>query len=187
MQRVLPILIACLILFTGNAQPLTWVQGSVVLKDHSVISGYLCFQPGDVVLIKENNYSLVYPAHKLLQVRYHDNKENINHTFYSLSEHALEKSHKRLFELVINGSIRVWRLPTVLTSWYGQHDPNYYLYFVEWQGERIPLRKFRTHIYPHLIWNEEVAKKLNPNKSSDALKIILQYNLQGYSNALAGI
>lgn len=187
MQRILSALIACLIIITGNAQPLTWVQGSVVLNDRSVISGYLCFQPGDVVLIKENNHSLVYPAHQLLQVRYYDKKENINHTLYSMPEHALEKSPKRLFELVINGRIRVWRLPLVVTNWYKHNSPNDYLYFVEWQGKRIPLKKFRSHIYPYLSWNEEVSEKLNPNRSADALKIILQYNQQRYSTSLAGI
>jgi hypothetical protein len=187
MQRTLFALIACLIMFIGNAQPLTWVQGVVVLHDQSVISGRLCFQPGDVILVKENNRSRVYPAHQLLQVRYYDKKENINRIFYSMPELALNKFSMRLYELVINGPLRVWRIPLTDSYKLTYRNPNDYLYFIEWQGTRIPLRKFRTHIYPDLIWNDEVPDKLNPNRMADALKIVLRYNQQRYSASLAGI
>jgi len=187
MQYVLTFLLACF--FTGavHAQQVAWVQGVVVLKDQTVIRGELSLQRGDVVLIKESDSRVqVYAAHQLQQIRYYDKVEQINRSMHSLAAKSQSFSQDRLFELVTHGSVRVWRLPSDY-RWSQCDDAFGYVYFVEWNDNLVPLKKFRTQIYPHMRWSMEVPEKLNPNNEADALQLIQYYNQQEHSTSLAGL
>ncbi len=165
-----------------------WSQGVIVLKDEQVIVGEVQLH-SDVLLLKNHEATIVYPAHQVSSFRYYDAQANINRHYLSLSDPRFVFPVLRYFEVVTCGEIAVVRRDNYpLLN--GGKDETDYVYFSLKEQELVSLKKFKTRMYeelldryPLLLKEYIVSQRLNPNRMGDAIRIIRFYNQQVLAGA----
>jgi len=160
-----------------------WNVGVVVLKDNRVIVGDVHYK-SDVLLTRIGGEITVYPAHLVSSFRFYDAKENINRHYLSLRNPSFIFPVLDFYEVVTWGEVSVVRrdnYPLLSNS----RNEDEYTYFSWYENELISLKKFRSHIYPHLaeqyplqIKQLLTSQNLNPNHLPDAIRIVKFYNQQ---------
>jgi len=169
---------ALLISHLVNAQ-YEWSDGVAVLNDSQVMVGKFSFAH-DVLLTKEEDRINVLPPHKISSFRFYDAQSNINRHYISLPSWGSLFRTPYFYEVVVWGSTSVIRKKNNLINHQSKNtEAENFEYYVLLDHEIIPLRKFRTKVYPKLLsacsFNLEdliARKKWNPNLSSDAIRII---------------
>jgi hypothetical protein len=96
-----------------------------------------------------------------------------------------------LYEVVIHGKAKVLRRPRALTFSDTLDEINDYNYFVLYNEELTPIKKFRTVVYPELIQEKPIeieqfvsSHHLNINEMKSALLILKEYNQLQRKNQL---
>jgi hypothetical protein len=183
---VKPLFYICALLFSIDAcAASSWVQGSIVLNDEQVLVGEISVEEKyDVVLFRNQDKIVVYPAHKVQSVWLYDASSNMNRKFVSIKNSSTTFHAYQLYEVVILGEITLLRKEiSDVAATKEEHDAFGYKYLVQYKGELSALKKFRTAIYPKI---RDVAgvemhayikmNKLNPNNGSNVVRIIQYYN-----------
>ncbi len=177
-----------------SAQPIdTWFKGSVTLTDDRVLVGQLSIKvPADFLILRSVEGKTAFLAHKIKSFRYYDSIGNINRQFMSIKD-SPSFQHWKLFEVVMQGKLKVLRRPRVQVFSNSLHEIDDYNYFV-WHNEKlIPIKKFRSVIYPELMREKPIqieqfvsSHHLNINEMKAALLILKEYNqLQNQKRLLA--
>jgi hypothetical protein len=176
-----------LFLFTFSVQASfsespVWYEGSLVLKTNQVLKGQLSVQSThDLILFKSDNKLMVYTADKINSFFFYDGASNINRKYISLEEKINAFTSNHLYEIVLNGEVKVVR-KLIFPFSDPSDDGNSYNYFVLSDNELMTLNKFRTKVYPALLTRSETLSrfmednKLNPNHRADIIKIVDYYN-----------
>jgi hypothetical protein len=157
-----------------------WFRGSLVTAGDSVLVGEIQSYPSlGMVLIRHEGEVTVFPAHRMSACYYFDPEQNMNVRLISVKT---ETSHDRLFEVVVDGSMKVIRCQRV-RSLKSSTDPAAYDYFVFSSGVLTQLDQFRTRCfeqlraqYPQQISSFVSSHRLNPNRPADAIRIVEYYN-----------
>jgi hypothetical protein len=162
-----------------------WFGGSVVLKDGDVQTGYVTVEAKfDLVLLKNDLHGniQVLPAHKVQSVFFYDSVNNINRRFIAIQLSQASYKPYRLYEVVIQGQVSLLRRQDTGNDTRLPGNDGFY-YFVHMKSDFIPLKRFRTKVYPALLltsldgFPDYVHRnKLNPNSPSNAVRIIQCYN-----------
>jgi hypothetical protein len=164
------------------SEPLSWYDGSLVLKNDNVLTGRISVnQDYNLVLFKSGDQHLVLPASKIQTLYFYDAKANINRRFTSIQQRVNTYTSYKLYEIVLNGEVSVLRrLTPSLADRDEQH--NSYHYFVRLGDEPVGLHRFRAKIYPYLqktcisLKAHIREKHWNPNNHAHAVLIIDYYN-----------
>jgi hypothetical protein len=159
-----------------------WHTGVVVLPDQQVRTGQMTLH-ADVLIFRSNEQVTVYSPHQIASFRFFDQKENINRQYLSVSDRNSIYPIHRFYEIVTKGNISVVRRNNypLLTS----VDDKDYSYFSLRHNELIPLKRFRSRVFPELLHhlpfqlNDYITQQnLNPNRMADAIQIVQFYNRQ---------
>jgi len=164
-------------------QPLNWYQGSLVLRDNTVLTGDISMESQhDLVLFRTDGKVNVYPAYKIAAVYYYDPLANVNRRFLTLKTENDQWHPIHLYEVVLKGEISVIRKLKALAveSYCSAYD---YDYFLVTNGGVIKLERFRKIVYPEILKEAGVSlsvyvreNKLDPNESAAAIQIVDHYN-----------
>jgi hypothetical protein len=184
-MKISCITVLLVVFFTAeafSASDAEWFEGSLVLKSRKVLRGQLSLEPQyNVVLFKVGEEMMVFPAHKVESFYYYDGEENINRKFVSLQQRLGAFTQHQLYEVVVYGEISVLRRQRVLS--HAIHiEVQDYEYFIRSNEGLIPLRKFRSRVYPEMRQRSESLvsyvreNRLNPNIPADAIRIIDFFN-----------
>ena len=189
------IALLCLLLFYSTAsigqKDLAWLDGVLVLTSSEVLTGRLTIEPllGVVLFESCTGKREVYSAHQIKSVYYHDAGLNINRRFVSLKESSVDYFHT-FYEIVLQGEISVLRRQIMRSKYLS--DAADYNYFVWFQEEVSPLRRFKRMVYPKLEQKQssmaayKSRKGLHPGNMVDAIRLIEHYNeLNRSAEALA--
>lgn len=187
-------LLIVLCLFTASklvAAP-EWKEGSIVLQSLEVKVGQLSVDERyDIVLFQNGNRVDVFPAHKIRSVLYYDVQANLNRKFVSVNDDALHVRSASLYEIVVPGDVSVLR-KLKGTPEKNLSDAHDYNYFVQCDGQIFPIQSFRTKVYPLLVMKAGAAfsstvscKRMDPNLSADAIRIIQFFNTLEAEDLLA--
>lgn len=162
------------------ANDIAWHQGSVVLNDKSVLRGEVAVEGAyDLVLFRDTSGLMVYPAHKISALYYHDIAENINRKFVSVPETNGSKKYS-LYETVFYSEILVVRKIVNANADPSDHSASY-RYFVVHQNELVPFRAFKAKVFDRLkalvpsFGNEVQEQKLDPTSAEDIIPILRLY------------
>jgi len=167
---------------SAGVDELTWYEGSVVLETREVLVGEISLEINhDLILFRVNNQVTLYPAHKIHQVRFYDIRSDINRKFISLSDNNGVVHEWHLYETVVRGEVNVLRREKSITTGSSHNDD--FVYFVHYNNELSLLYSFRDKVYPAMVlqggpqFESYVSDhKLNPNKSANAIEIVMYYN-----------
>lgn len=174
----------------AQARELAWHDGVIVLRNEQIVTGEVAL-PGnyDLVLFRKGDTVSVYPAHKIKSVFFYDAKQNVNHRLVSAKEEHMTHPVYRLYEIVLQGELSVWRKQT---SPVANSDKFDFDYFIRFDDHLLPLQQFRHKVYHELLKNahEEILtfvtrENLDPSQPADALRIIEFYNHQVKESAVA--
>ena len=175
-----------------NAQHLeTWYNGSITLANNQVLVGRLSNSgTNDFVVFQSTEGKATILAHKIKSLRYYDSISNINRQFLSIKDNNPFQFWK-LYEVVIQGKVKVLRQQRTLTFLNSPHEINDYYYFAFCDKELIPIKKFRSALYPKLMKENPIEMEqfisshhLNINEMKSALLILKEYNLVQRKNQL---
>jgi hypothetical protein len=176
--------LALLITVSTSAQHLqAWYNGSITLADNQVLVGRLSNSgTNDFVVFQSAEGKATILAHEIKSLRYYDSLSNINRQFVSI-KHDNPFQFYKLYEVVIQGKVKVLRKPRRLFRPHSLHEISDYNYFVEYNEELIPIKKFRAIVYPELIRERPIEVEqfvsmhhLNINEMKAALLILKEYN-----------
>jgi hypothetical protein len=151
----------------------------VVLSDGTVLTGELIIPSFEAILIKHVGIRSVFTAQDIRQVRYYDAASDINRVLFSFQD---SENGSSLYERVVCGHIQVVRKPKQLLLKTYQSDCYDYDYYFIVENRLLPLMQFRREydrLANMLEFNEARSLKkmcLNPNKPSDAIRIIQLLN-----------
>jgi len=173
-----------LLSLVAQASPPSWLQGSLVLHTHQVLTGEVSIEARhDVVLFRQNGHVEVYTAHKVSAVYYYDPAANVNRKFVSLASTSSYRPVYRLYEVVLSGEVNLLRHERLATARFTNHEVQGFQYVVRFRDTIIALRKFRSRIYPELLRTqpESLARfvkdnHLNPSEPAAAIRIMQHYN-----------
>lgn len=177
-----------------QAQDPHWNWGSLVLQDRSVLQGELVVQQGfDIVLFRGATGVLVYPAHRVSAVYYHDTRQKVNRKFRSLSDGTTHKRHA-LFEIVYYGDVLVLRR-IVSAAADPEDHANSYHYFVKYDDKLVSFKNFGSMVFGDLAQKcpslSELVKemRLSPNSREDIIAIVRLYTKLNsiYTEALSSM
>jgi hypothetical protein len=183
-KQLLYICIFLLLVIESQAAP-AWFQGSIVLSNEKVLVGEISVEEKyDVVLLRNQDRIVVYPAHKVQSVWLYDASSDMNRKFISIKNSSTAFHAYQLYEVVILGEITLLRKEiSDVAATEEEHDALGYRYLVQYKGELSSLKKFRTAIYPKIKDMPGVEmhtyikmNKLNPNNESNVVRIIQHYN-----------
>ncbi|CAN5440527.1 hypothetical protein BH10BAC4_BH10BAC4_27180 [soil metagenome] len=156
-----------------------WYGGVVVSSNGEVLTGELAFYPLiDVVVLKHGEVTKVMTADKVRSFRFYDSRYDINRKFASLADLGVFGGRK-IYEVVLNGAIPVLRRIKSISS--RMDDDEQYFYYFDFNARILSLKKFRSVLYPEIhrkLSLKESSRRLNPNFSADAIRLIEQYNQQ---------
>ena len=168
-----------------------WHSGSITLADHQVLVGKLSNVGAiDFVVFQSVEGKATILAHKIKSFRYYDSTSNINRQFVSIKEDNSFQFWK-LYEVVVQGKAKVLRRQKAFDLPNSLHEINDYNYFILHDDELIPMKKFRSALYPKLM-NENPAEieqfisshHLNINEMKAAILILKEYNQLQRKNQL---
>jgi hypothetical protein len=187
------IVAALLVVHLVNAQE-KWSDGVAVLNNGEVITGKFAYNH-DVLLSKAGDHVDVLPSLKVKSFRFYDIQTNVNRHFVSLASSKNLFSTPYFYEVVVWGNTSVVRKQRHIVDYQSKNkEADHFDYFVLINRELIPLRKFRTKVYPRLLFlasfplMEWVTQhKLNPNHQADAIRIIQQANKIPQEISIAGL
>lgn len=173
-------LILILYILAVSASAQSWFSGSLVTADDSVLVGEIQTYPSlGMVLMRHEGEVRVFPAHRMSACYYYDSEQDLNVRLIAVKT---ETSDDRLFEVVVDGSMKVIRCQRV-RSLKSSTDPEAYDYFVFSSGVLTQLHQFRTRCfeqlraqYPQQISSFVTSHRLNPNRPADAIRIVGFYN-----------
>lgn len=176
------------LIFTGTISyaktTLEWHEAVVVLNDSEVLVGEVVIEPSlDMVLFRSGEIRTFYPAAQIKFINIHDEGVKFPRKFISLPSEERGRFASKLYEVVLQGELSVIRKPRG-GSLPDMDDVLSYDYFVKQDDSITKLSDFRKKIYP--VIQQYYAEKrllfslddeqLNPNSSSDAIKLIQMYN-----------
>ncbi len=191
-MRKLFVIFCLLIVNYSKAESPEWYSGVVVLKNKEILTGKVSVnQTHNLLLFQHGEKIMVYAAHKILSIRYFDEKANINRKFISIQRKKNQVNIHRLFELVLLGDISIIREPCS-EFLYSEDEATGYRYYLRWREEIVPLRKFKSLFYSRLIGSSELLagfihqNKLNANYTSDIIKILQFHNIEQSGNVIVG-
>jgi hypothetical protein len=168
--------------FASSAfENIEWFDGSLILKEgKEVITGKVAVQPAfDLVLMDFKDSIKIYPAHKVLSLRYFDPFTKINKKFTVIQLVVGNFKASRLFEIVVSGEIPVLRRIHSTLSDTEDHATSYdyYLYF---KGEVIDLTDFKQRVFSTIhsepLKNHVAKEKLSLFVKQDIILIVQYYN-----------
>jgi hypothetical protein len=169
-------------LYAGDEQ---WFTGNLILKSQTKLHGKISVRVDyNVVMFRQGDELIVYPAHKVESVSFYDKLLKQNRNFISMQEEIGAATHHQLYEVVLKGHVTVLRKQRVL--WYTVHlDIPEQDYFV-WNGdEMISIYRFKRKVFPGLVKASNGRMKsymrehkLNPNRAADMIEILTHYNQQ---------
>jgi hypothetical protein len=167
----------------GTEPDMVWHKGAVVLSDNKVLPGEVCVQGVyDLVLFRSEGQITVYPAHKLHSLRLYDEDANINRRYISRTAVRGGMKVHHVYEVIVQGPVSILRRQNSARS-SSLSDAHDFDYFLIKEEEMFRLEQFREKIYPVLLASNDVRltdyikqEHLNPNFSSDAIRIIQFYN-----------
>src|SRR6478736_11674 len=169
--------VAFLISHLANAQQ-RWSEGVAVLSDSQVMVGKISFDH-NVLLAKQEDQVTVLPSHKVNSFRFYDVESNINRHFVSLPSYRGIFPTSYFYEVVIWGNTSVIRKQhSIIDHQSKNKDADHFDYYVLFEREMIPFKRFRSKVYPKLISmsfsleNLVNQKKLNPNIPADVIRIV---------------
>ena len=174
----------------AQAKELEWHAGVLVLRNEKIMSGEVALQGNhDLVLFRKGDTVSVYPAHKIKSVFFYDTRQNVNHRFVSVKEERITHPVYRLYEIVLQGELGVWRKQT---SSVANSDKFDFDYFIRYNDHLLPLQQFRHKVYHELLKNSREAlltfvgrENLDPGQPAHAIRIIEFYNRQVKESAVA--
>jgi len=184
---------ALLISHLANAQH-KWNDGVAVLNDSQVIVGKISFNH-TVLLAKQEDQVIVLPSHKIYSFRFYDAESNINRHYVSLPSYGSIFRTLYFYEVVVWGKTSVIRKQHNLINHQSKNgEADNFEYYVLLNEEMVPLKKFRSKVYPKLLSAYPFAledlinqKKLNPNLPADAIRIIQFSNQHSQEISIAGL
>jgi len=178
----------------ANSQHIgVFYNGSITLADDQVLVGkFSTNAAASFVVFQIDKEKATILAHEIKSLRYYDSISKINRQFISMKE-TTPFLQWRLYEVVIQGTVKVLRREKRVALTDMRHEINDYDYFTFYKEELIPLKKFRTLIYPKLIREKQMEIEqfvslhhLNMNEMKSALLILKEYNqLQSQKKLLA--
>lgn len=169
-----------------------WNRGYVVLTNNRVIKGEFAVRTDcDVVILRNGDALMVYPAHKVKWLSIFDTQINEKRDFISLEETFGAAVTHELYEVLLDGELSVLRKER--SSWQALYmEMDDFEYYVQYQDELIPLNKFRRKHYRKLYRSASAdfrkhvkEKRLNIYQLRDTLLIIDRINQEGIFTALA--
>ncbi len=176
---------ALFIVGSTRAQPIdTWFKGSLTLTDGRVLVGQISkATPADFLVLRSTEGKTTILPHKINSFRYYDSISNINRQFISIKD-ATPFQFWKLYEVVIQGKAKVLRRPRPLAFSDALHEINDYNYFILYNEELTPIKKFRTVVYPELVQEKPIeieqfvsSHHLNISEMKSVLLILKEYNL----------
>lgn len=168
--------------FYAVAHTVEWHEGSVVLRNHQVLTGAVAIDvKHDLVLHKVDSQVNVYPAYKVMWLYFYDAPANINRRYmvWPVIRSDL-RVPVQLYEVVLQGDIMVLRRPR---DSHATAAIDGYRYFVKQDAALVPLAAFKKKVYPGLL--EETCgmlddfrkeNRLDPSQIADAVRLIEFYN-----------
>lgn len=168
--------------FGSNAQSLNWHEGAIVLSSGKVITGNMSIEPmHDLVLLKSDGKSTVYPAHKIRSLYFYDRNANINRRFIVIYEKQAFISRSLLYEVVLQGAITVLRRQQSRSR--HPSDATDFIYYCKQDDGLTSLHRFSRKICPQLLNGDDerlnsFIRKNHLFAASDAnlIRIIEYYN-----------
>lgn len=176
----------CLLLLNFEiafAQNISCVDGSLVMHNDEVLVGQMHVEEQyDLVLFQHQSTRMVYPAHLIKAFHFYDKKANVNRRYVSLSEPNRKRTEYHFYEVVVPGEITVLRRKKA--SAFSNHtDALDYNYFTHYNNLLLPLSKFASTIFPHLVTGADeiveryiLENRLKPYRAAGAIRIIEFYN-----------
>jgi hypothetical protein len=162
-----------------------WFTGYVILKSQAKLHGKLLVRVDyNVVMFRQGDELVVYPAHKVESVTVYDQSLKHDRNFISIEEEVCVATLHQLYEVVLKGEVTVLRKERVL--WYTVHlDIPEEDYFVWNSHEMISLYRFKRKVFPGIVKASHGSMKsymrrhkLNPNRVDDMIEILAHYNQQ---------
>ena len=175
------------------AQEINWHQGSLVTADHQVLIGEISIQTNELLLMRNDNQSNVYPVHKIQSVRFYDRDADINRKFIVLRNEETDFYQGSLYEIVVLGKLEIVRQQKSLIRGKISSDDLDFDYFIVREGSMTKLQNFRRKFYSQLMAGsgelQQFVKeeKLDPNSLADAIRIVMFYNSMILPPALASL
>lgn len=166
-----------------------WHPGFVRLKSDRVVEGELSVRTDcDVVILRNGDAMMVYPAHKVETLAIFDTQENQRRTFISVKKEVGAAVFFELFEVVLGGEISVLRKER--SPWRLRHlREREFEYFVYSDNVLLPLNKFRKKLFRRVAskdLKQYVRKhRLNLYQIHDAVRIIEYINRKDLATELA--
>lgn len=175
-------------LYAGN--PIgKWYHGSVVLSNQQVVVGDISVYPvHHLIMFRTDKGTTVFSADKIESFFFYDAAANVNRKFVSHINHESVIPQYQLYEVVLAGTIPVWRRQLTMSR--GTNDAHDFDYFFLHEKQLIELRKFKRLVYPKISKQSEelvaFVKKgnLNPGQPGNAIEIIRYYNLHRIHDAV---
>ena len=165
-----------------------WYNGVIVLSNEVVLCGQVAVHANhDIVLYKSGEKVDVYPAHRVLNIFFYDQRAAINRKFISVAQYRQNIEEYKLYEVVLRGELTVLRKEKM----YARSQHNDFAYYIKYKDKILPLKQFRNKIFPSMRSNNDLSlfmkrEHLNPNLAKDAILLIEFYNeLVMGSNSLA--
>lgn len=155
-----------------------WYEGVIVLSSEEVLTGQVAIHVDhDIVLYKSGEKVEVYPAHKVRNIFFYDQKADINRKFISLGQYRQNIKEYKLYEVVLRGELTVLRKE----KRYAKNQHNDFAYYIKYKDRILSLKQFRNRIFPSMRSNDELSlfmrsEHLNPNLAKDAILLIKFYN-----------
>jgi hypothetical protein len=181
-----------LVNFTVDAQE-QWYKGTVHLKNNQVLKGQVAFKPEYEVIffrVGDGEELTVIPAFRVFMLSVFDTLDKIDRRFVSLRIGDGPKSLYQFFELVVDGTVPVFRRQQMI--WYSIYlDEVDFDYYILYNDELYLYQKFKKHIYPSLARDNESLvsyveqNRLNLGRLGDVLQTIRFYNGDVVSSPLA--
>jgi len=167
-----------------SAQALEWYQGCLVLANNEVLLGEIAIKPEhDLVIFQHGESRMVYPAHRIKSMYFHDASSDINRRYISLvTLRANGPPVYHLFEIVIKGEVTVVRRHK--ESLFSIHaDALDFNYHILYKDELTPLRNFNKKIFPQLVSLSDkrleefiLTNRLTAHHAVNTIRIIDFYN-----------
>ena len=166
-----------------NAQTLEWFEGSLVLSNGDVLIGKTSNTPEhDLILFQQGESRMVYPAHRIQSLYFYDKSSNINRRYISLTKFHSGRPSYQLYEVIMKGEVTVVRRKK--ENAFSVHtDALDFNYFILYNNELTPLRKFNKKIFPQLLISSDnrleefiSINRLTAHHAANTLRIIEFYN-----------